>query len=360
MTPGTQRFAQIDELRGVAAVLVLITHASEIFAPYAASAGHSVLLSRIALGIDFGRIGVVLFFIISGFVVAHSLGTRGMTLARFAVRRAFRLFPLFWVSVMVAAWVAGTDRSVSTLLANLTMVPALIGFEPLLGVYWTLETELIFYAAAALLWSAGYLFRPAALLSIIAFLILVFAGLMFDVIPAARRLEWQSLPLNLAFMLWGALFHATRFSPPRATQDVALQQWLPWIATALVLAPSLYALARYFHSSSPSDLRWGVSYPTALGLFWIVCSSRHRSMEIIARLGVISYSIYLFHTFAVGLLVALLDSGGISSALAPLPVMVALALGVTVVIATVTYHGIERPFIAAARRLTSSPRRGTS
>lgn len=352
-TPDKPRFSQIDELRGVAAALVLVAHACETFAPYAAKAGHSVVLNRISLGVDFGRIGVVLFFIISGFVVAHSLHSRGMTLSRFAIRRVFRLYPLFWVSVLVAACVAGADRSMATVLANMTMVPALLGFEPLMGLYWTLETELIFYFAAALLFSTGHLFRPTALFSMIAALILLFAALMFDVIPPASRLEWQSLPLNLSFMLWGALFHATRFSPPLATRDIRYQEWLPRIAAVLVLAPSLYVFVRHFHSKSPDDLRWGLAYPIALALFWIVCSKGHRSIGIVARLGVISYSIYLFHALAVMLLARLLDAGVIPGALATLPAMVVLSLAATSVLATVSYGMVERPFIRAARRLTA-------
>jgi len=352
-SPDAQRFAQVDELRGIAAVLVLVLHAASTFAPNALRHGHGDLLSRVALGVDFGRIGVVLFFAISGFVVANSLASPGMTLRRFAVRRFFRLYPLFWLSVAAAAALATPAPPAAAVAANATMVPALFGFEPLIGLYWTLETELVFYLAAALAAGAGLLFRPAALLAAIAALIALFAALMFGLLPAASRLEWQSMPLNLAFMLWGALFHATRFQPPRGTGEVALREWAPRLGAALVLAPSLFVLARYFHSASPDDLRWGVSYPIALVLFWSFCALRRRPSRVLVGLGVVSYSVYLFHALVVDLLARVLAAGAIPGAFASLPAMTALTLAATAAVAAATYLLVEKPFIAAGRRLSA-------
>jgi peptidoglycan/LPS O-acetylase OafA/YrhL len=280
-----------------------------------------------------------------------------MTLAGFAIRRFFRLYPLFWVSVAAASLLAATTPPVARVLANLTMVPAVLGFEPLIGLYWTLETELVFYVAAALLCATGFLFRPVALLAMIAALIAFFAALMFGFLPAASRLEWQSMPLNLAFMLWGALFHATRFSPPRATGDVTLQRWLPRVAAALVLAPSAFVFLRYFHTGSPDDLRWGISYPIALALFWAWCAARRPSTGLLARLGLVSYSLYLFHALVVDLLLKVVDSGAIPGALAPLPVLVAAAVAATSAVSAVTYLAVEKPFVAAGRRIADDKRR---
>ena len=356
-SPDAQRFAQVDELRGIAAVLVLVMHAADEFVAHALRHGHGDIVSRFAHAVDFGRIGVVLFFVISGFVVAHSLRAPGMTLGRFAVRRAFRLYPLFWVSVAAAAAVAVTFPPAPAIAANATMVPALLGFEALIGVYWTLETELFFYLLAALAASTGHLFRPESLLAMTAALIAFFAALMFGLVPPASRLQWQSLPLNLAFMLWGALFHATRFHPPHATRELRLQAWAPWIGAALVLAPSAYVFVRYFRSGSPDDLRWGISYPVALALFWGACAWRRRSHAALVGLGVVSYSLYLFHALVVDLLARSLAAGAIPGAFASLPVMITLAVAITTVLATVTYRLVEKPFIAAGRRLSACPGR---
>lgn len=351
--PDAPRFAQIDELRGLAAVLVLLTHAAGTFGPHALRHGHGDAISRVALGVDFGRVGVVLFFVISGFVVANSLGARGMTLRRFAIRRFFRLYPLFWASIAAAAAIAVAPPSAATVLANATMIPAVLGVEPLIGLYWTLETELVFYVVAALLAGTGHLFRPASLLAIMAALIVVFAGLMFGVLPAASRLEWQSLPLNLAFMFWGALFHATRFQPPRDTRDVSFREWAPRAGAALVLAPSAYAFARYLLAGSPDDFRWGVSYPIALALFWGVCAWRRASSGVLVGLGVISYSVYLFHALVVDLLGRALAAGAIGGALASLPAMIAITLVATAALSVATYALVEKPAIAAGRRLSA-------
>lgn len=97
----------------------------------------------------YGYLGVEFFFMISGYVIFFS--ARNKTASRFAVSRAVRLYPAFWFAVIFTAVVAqfwgGPKMSVSALqvIANLTMIPNLFGFQFVDGVYWTLLFELKFY-----------------------------------------------------------------------------------------------------------------------------------------------------------------------------------------------------------------------
>lgn len=106
----------------------------------------------------YGYFGVDLFFLISGFVIANS--ARGKTARQFAVGRAVRLYPAFWVAVLLtAAATVAVDGHFSVtgpqVLANLTMVHQLLGQPSVDGVYWTLFKELQFYALVAILLLVG-------------------------------------------------------------------------------------------------------------------------------------------------------------------------------------------------------------
>src|SRR6266480_3962126 len=79
------RLGFLDVARGLAALLVLLSHAF----------GH--LPAAAALG----RTGVLLFLVVSGFIIPASLEQGGSN-ARFWLRRFFRLFPLYWASIALA------------------------------------------------------------------------------------------------------------------------------------------------------------------------------------------------------------------------------------------------------------------
>lgn len=109
----------------------------------------------IAAVAQYGYLGVNLFFVISGYVILASV--HGKTARQFAVGRALRLYPAFWVALLITTGFAiflGGDRMGVTLeqvVVNATMVPSLLGQPFVDGVYWTLLYEVQFYALVFLL-----------------------------------------------------------------------------------------------------------------------------------------------------------------------------------------------------------------
>src|SRR6201996_4861860 len=160
-----RRYANIDGLRAIAALGVMIEH---LFGdllrqtPPASGPMNSVAHSVIE-NFSLGRFGVALFFLISGFVVPFSInGDRPLT--HFAISRLFRLYPACWGALATMAWLAGSPPSMTNMLANMTMAPNLFGQSWLSPIYWTLFIELVFYVLVALLFSAGAL-RSIGMLS---------------------------------------------------------------------------------------------------------------------------------------------------------------------------------------------------
>lgn len=99
----------------------------------------------------YGYLGVEFFFMISGYVIFFS--AKGRTASQFAVSRFVRLYPAFWIAVIItsiAAYFLGGAKMSVTIhqsLFNLTMFPTVFGYGFVDGVYWTLQYELAFYLA---------------------------------------------------------------------------------------------------------------------------------------------------------------------------------------------------------------------
>ena len=100
LAPPSRRLAHLDALRGLAACSVLVYHI--LMALY----GSQMVRER--LPIDLGQFGVLLFFVISGYVITMSVEHAGLGV--FWVRRALRLYPAYWCSVALAVGLALAGR----------------------------------------------------------------------------------------------------------------------------------------------------------------------------------------------------------------------------------------------------------
>jgi peptidoglycan/LPS O-acetylase OafA/YrhL len=96
------RFTFIDGLRGVAALSVACYHIDR-YGPLPVAASTFIPLWLQAI-IDHGSIGVQVFFVISGFVIAYSVRNAWVTpryLANYALRRSIRLDPPYWTTILL-------------------------------------------------------------------------------------------------------------------------------------------------------------------------------------------------------------------------------------------------------------------
>lgn len=153
------RLFEIDALRGLAALAVVIYHYStrydEIF-------GHQ---KNDYLGFSHGYLGVHLFFIISGFVIFMTV-KKTKSVSDFAKKRAIRLYPAYIVAVIITyllvIWSDLEGRKISFFEAvfNLTMFQGFIpGIKHVDGAYWSLTVELTFYILIGILLYFGLIKR---------------------------------------------------------------------------------------------------------------------------------------------------------------------------------------------------------
>ena len=161
MRPTSPRNLAIQQLRGLAILLVLMQHLS------LPTALLGLLPGNLA---NPGYTGVELFFVISGFVVMQSLQRGRWDIRHFAIRRLFRLFPAilvfiaaaFLVLAVIARWPAesfvhavfgsGVERYAAQSFGVLTgtFINLRLPAPYVFGAVWSLSVEFQFYAAVAL------------------------------------------------------------------------------------------------------------------------------------------------------------------------------------------------------------------
>ena len=148
MNKNNTRFYEIDFLRFVAAVAVVLFH--YMFRGFAEGGYSPISYAPFDQYAQYGYLGVHLFFMISGFVILLTAMKRDVV--QFVISRIVRLYPAFWAGVSFTAimivFFGGELFTVSfpQYLSNLSMVDGFLGVEPVDGVYWTLLVEIKFYA----------------------------------------------------------------------------------------------------------------------------------------------------------------------------------------------------------------------
>src|SRR5689334_16478116 len=131
MNAAADRVQSIQILRGVAALLVVCNHAIVVQANFPEAMTGPFFPAMPALR-NAGAMGVDLFFVISGFVMAHSIAAshRAQTATEFLRNRAIRILPLFWLLSAIFAfrqWSLGISLPAVSLANNLTLLPLFDG-----------------------------------------------------------------------------------------------------------------------------------------------------------------------------------------------------------------------------------------
>ena len=300
---------------------------------------------------NMGTFGVVCFFIVSGFVIPYSL-ERGNSVRKFWISRVFRLFPAYWASLalVVGLALAGQvglppgqkEQLPKFVLANMTMFQEAFKIPHAIAVYWTLSLEMAFYILITLIFLMKLNKRTLGLAW--ASLIVVFVGCM-----AAYFLLHRSLPAGRLGLL-ATCFVGTAFF--RVFRGDLKPQQLWWLLSgvAALLLPCMYIrfelLPKPPTPGSQEDFSFlsvMLSWAAAYACFALFFALRGRAFpQVLATLGAISYSLYLFHPIVLELLPHSL----------PGPIWFILAMIGSIGIAALSYRFIEKPAIEWGRRLS--------
>ncbi|MDB5120416.1 MAG: acyltransferase [Sphingobacteriales bacterium] len=339
------RLEWVDSLRGLAALGVAIMHIYVRLRDYYPSIPAFQENSLPGLFIlDFtnlGKICVVVFFLISGYVIPYSLFNKDLN--QFAISRFFRLYPAYWVSIMASIMVIGFPPLIQ-LFTNITMLQKFVGQQDIIGVFWTLQIELIFYFICALMFYSGLLFNQTAILR--AF----YSLLGFSFVLASIRFITDIklpvvVPLGLDVMLLGLLYR--RFEKKEGSLDAKKMLNIFAIFIILLLPISFMAYNKDY-GFGEKWYKYFVSYSVAILIF--VSFSKYKwHTKTLVYLGAISYSLYLLHPVIGMDLVDIIKKQYITD-LSPVNCILLFFL-FSFGASMLSYHFVEKPSITMGRNL---------
>ncbi|MGB7656397.1 MAG: acyltransferase [Novosphingobium sp.] len=264
------RFHTLDALRGIAAIAVMVFHAGD----------------NSPLPMPGGYLAADLFFVLSGFVLAHGYEARlldSMSLKTFVVARLRRIYPVFWLGALLGCVLLG--GSITTML----MIPSLTEGGLLFDSNWPLWS-LLFELIANLVWAAALVqLSTRALGWLVAVLALGLSTATLTYTIADMGAFWLTIAPGLvrtfySFLLGVILFRLYRRG--EVQPQTSLRAWLllPVLALLLMLAPPSRTLFDL--------LMLGLIIPAVvwLGAHWTLPAPRFA-----AWLGGLSFPLYCLH-----------------------------------------------------------------
>ncbi|MEM6635714.1 MAG: acyltransferase [Pseudomonadota bacterium] len=336
-------FGSLDGVRCVCILAVMWHHSPA----YGSLSGASVFLTRGFTGVDF-------FFVLSGFLITTLLVREERARGRFSIagfykRRALRILPVYFLVVTAASlyfvYVKGNPELRPLIPYYYLFLSNFLKADiPLLSITWSLSVEEQYYVIWPLLLLATTIFRRmrfAVLLALILVCVAGSTGLIALPSPETRNAVWAPPVMSYEAILLGSLSALTLNS--RLGYRL-LYPILGWRG-----APAgTFAILVLFLVYLPVDLTGWPFLAVHLAMTACVASLAIREGSIaepilafgpIARIGAISYGLYLYH------LIGLHFANEFFSSFGPWPVTAAFVL-ISVAIAEVSFRTYEKFFIS--------------
>jgi peptidoglycan/LPS O-acetylase OafA/YrhL len=344
---------QLDGLRGLSILMVLTAH---VYAP----GWHELQ----------GGYGVTVFFVLSGFLITQLLcreerDTGAISLSSFYVRRAFRLFPIYYLILAVYC----------VLIFVLHLRPdGRAGFADALPWYLVYLQDFPYFRDRSLTgghiavpfyqtWSLGIEEKFYLLWPIVAFRLLrvprgrIYLAAAAAILFSSARFFWAGrFIFPYAAICWGC-FAALLFELPKVRESLA-RIFSSWQAPVILLSWPLVHVAVAWSSLPTSVQLWAeLGYPLAIACVIFASLSftplvRALSWKPLTVLGRYSYSIYLVH---------LLVRQGVDQALQKLNIsrgsgflVYLFMLLISTLVAAILYYTVESPCRDLGRRLSNS------
>ncbi len=375
------RLAWLDALRGIGAVAVLLEHLLPWFMP-----------ALRPYWFNLGMYGVLVFFLVSGYIIPVSLERRGDVRA-FWISRVFRLYPIYLLVaaavLVMAIWMPVREqvpRDLSSVSAHATMLLDVVHLGGLADTMWTLSYEMVFYLVVTALFVGGA-HRASGTYAVGFGAVAVVAGLLLT----GPLLEgpWPAYVSGVLFFAGLACLISGRFQKAAAYVLGAMalvllifSGFVPWLGAAILAVMFAGTAIRRWEQGAGG--LWPVAAATVLvalapvwseqaGWWWVrpgpwfatmalagatfaaaMALRERRLPRFLVWLGLVSYSIYLLHHPLLRLMHAVVGDVRDAGQVVQLSLSAAFVL-VVLGLSLLTHRYVELPMQRLGRRLARGP-----
>ncbi|MBV9984799.1 acyltransferase [Bradyrhizobium sp.] len=366
---------ELESLRGAAAFSVMMLHIILVclywgvgdnpVTAYQQLPGDVFAVTQAGIALFNGRSAVTLFFVLSAFVLSANITRADLTpvsYAEFVTRRLFRIIPALWVALAFALIVLPQQRG----LMDLVKVFALLDVS-VIPVTWTLVLELAACLVFPLMLVAV---RQMGMVAQLCALLLICWIMRYAPPPVHYGQVFYDLPLNAFYLglivptIGRALVVALPLAIARVLLAIALLIYATpdLLRTLAALKPDLIAnpgllIEVYVMKIALPLASWYV-------VAWVLYGEHRLGSAILNSrplrfLGRTSYSLYVLHPPLLALFAAHLGAHAVGP-YSRLGLGMATVIPITLVLSALSYTYVERPGIAAGKRLIAWTRGATT
>jgi exopolysaccharide production protein ExoZ len=360
-------YKMLDAWRGFAALWVVMYHMACVIVKQ--HAGHHNLAAEPIYAFSlFGALGVQMFFVISGYCIANAASkalSRNEGVKSFLAARLRRIYPPCWAALafaavlsivavrLVAAGKIGHSDMANNIvlhqktiyfLGNLTLTQFIFHTQLLLVQTWTLCYEAAFYGIVAVAMCLAFIKQGQLMLSALHCLTcLVLALLIF--VPTVIHYPWDLWPeFGLGILVYDWLTNSKQLTP---------KVFAGVFGMLLLIFVSVHSFP-IGSMQEPSRITFLFSLMFAALLVPLYRYDEHLSrllpIRLLAGIGLFSYSLYLTHTFSIGIVNQGIKKFYMPESLHLLAFFIVIVAALA--FARVFYHFFERPFVG--KRKTAS------
>ena len=314
----SKKFTSLQVLRGAAAVMIVIGHATE------------------ALGKRCG-VGVEMFFIISGFLMMY---TTEKGVDNFFLKRSIRLVPLYWIATVAFVVLAKPETyTLPFFLRSLFFIE--YRTMPILSVGWTLNVEVRFYVLFWLAAMIGRKYRGAVCAA--------FCAVWCAVNVIFFRGGCVPPLMPLAFVMGIVAYYLRRVPERIPRKPVYMIPAFLLVPLSLWFVNSRIAGRILWDSAANAWSLWRpfvYGVPALVTLFAVTYLVRDGSGPLtrpLAYLGDMSYSLYLWHIVVQSMIVIFFEKVGYNVTPPSTLRFMALTLTASLAVAHFSYKYLEKP-----------------
>ena len=363
-----EKFPAFDGFRGIGVLIVVFSHFPDVVDSGLYSVAWKLnQVSRI------GYVALDIFFVISGFFITRlllreRLKTGRISFSTFYARRALRIFPIYYLTIFVCYFLFnfGAWDTLSLLTYTFNFYHPFHPAPHPLEHTWSLSVEEQFY----FFWPLLILLVPPRWLPMVTGRVIPLLALASGVAMALSIGSSNSaLSGDIVYMSISTRMLSLSLGGWLAVREFENRPLRGWPCLVLVVVALVILLLDRVGRESGIIASQGIYWTIALLAYAMVSvafvstmvfdkgvvqrwTTAFLSMPILRGLGQISYALYLYHLPVLFLL------GLNDGALAGVKVTVAqtaVALGITIALAIVSFYAIEHPLQSMREKMTGAP-----